>query len=253
MTLLLLGLAGCSTSAFDCTPEAPCPVLDGDYYVLRPEVPSGRALVFLHGAANDNETVLKKVDEQALLDAGIALVLPESADGRWAVSRGPEAARDDAAFVASVADAVRAEGVASEVALAGHSVGSSMVWFTACFEPDAFGTWLGSSGGFWEPVPTDCEGPVALRHTHGTADTFVPLEGRPLGGGAVQANVFDGMERWAATNHCDPEPVLRSDAGYVCTVYQNCDRPLELCLHDGGHVLKKDFEERALDWMDATM
>ena len=249
-----MGVAvGCQAGARDCPAEAPCAVAAGTYYVLHPDQPSGWALVFLHGAATENHTILKKVDEEELLDAGVALILPESADGRWSVSRGPEAAQEDAAFVAAVADAVRADGLATEVALGGHSVGGSMVWFTACYQPDAFGSYLASSGGFWEPVPAACGGPVALRHTHGTADDFVPLEGRSLGGGAVQADIFAGMEQWAATNGCEPEPTTRSDPDHLCRVYQGCRAPLELCLHDGGHVLRRDWEARALAWMDQTL
>jgi polyhydroxybutyrate depolymerase len=246
-------LLACQTDDGDCRTERPCEAGGGEYFILEPDAPTGRTFMFLHGAANDNESVLKKVDEQAFLDAGVRLVLPDSADGRWAVSGGPEAVKDDAAFLAVVADRLRADGLADELVLGGHSVGSSMAWFTGCYESVAFDAYVPTSGGFWEPVPATCGGAIALRHTHGTDDTFVPLGGRPLGGGATQANVLEGMALWAETNGCDPEPSLRVDGIYECSVYEGCEAPLEICLHDGGHVLRNDWEARALQWMDAVL
>jgi len=248
-TCLALGCKG----EPDCSAERPCDVGDGEYIVLEPDEPTGQTFVFLHGAANDNVEVLKKVNERKFLNAGVRLVLPDSADGRWAVSRGEKAVQEDAAFLATLADHLRAEGLADTVTLGGHSVGSSMSWFAGCHEPEAFDAVVPTSGGFWEPVPVTCDGPVALRHTHGTDDTFVPLEGRPLGAGATQASVLAGMELWAETNGCDPEPTVRVDGAYECSVYEGCAEPLEICLHDGGHVLRSDWEARALEWMDEVL
>ena len=65
--------------------------------------------------------------------------------------------------------------------------------------------------------------------------------------------IYDGIDIWAETNGCDPEPELRSDPGHECTVYTGCDEPLELCLHDDGHKLLPGWEERALDWIDEVL
>ena len=251
---LLIGASlavGCRDA---CPPERPCPVDGGGaYYVLEPDDPTGETLLFLHGARLDHLEIVKKVDEERFLAEGIRLVFPESEDGRWAVSRGVDAMLEDVTFLATVADTIRADGLAdATLALGGHSVGGSMTWFAACYAGATFDTFLASSGGFWEPVPTACDTPVSLRHTHGTADTLVPLAGRTLDDGAVQASIYEGMDLWAAANGCASEPVVRTDPGHTCQVYSDCERPLELCLHDDGHKLLPDWEERAVDWLQAA-
>lgn len=249
--LLVAGVAGAMACKTDCSLKRQCTVDGGgQYFLLEPEAPTGEVFVFLHGAKRDNVEMLENIDEDLFLDAGIRLVLPDSADGRWAVSRGPNAAKKDVAFLAEVANTLRQEGLADGgIGLGGHSVGSSMTWFTACYEPGAFDVYNATSGGFWAPEPTACNGPVALRHTHGTADGMVPLEGRTLGGGAAQSNVYDGIDLWAENNGCEGEPEVRADEGHDCAVYQGCEAPLEFCLHDDGHKLLPDWEERALDWI----
>jgi polyhydroxybutyrate depolymerase len=241
----MVALVGCAHDTGVCTEKQPCEVGDGSYYVLEPDKPTGEAVVFLHGYANDNVTVLKKVDEEEFLEAGIRLVMPTPNSGQWNVSGG--GARDDASWIAQVADELRADG-STTVMLTGHSVGSSMAWWTACYDGEAYDAYTMTSGGFWDPMPAACGVSVKLRHVHGLADPMVPLEGRSFGGGG-QSDIFDGMAIWAETNHCDPVPTARDDGAHVCSVYQDCDEPLELCLHDGGHVLRNDWEARAIAWM----
>lgn len=252
---LLVAVTAAAGCQYDCHIDTPCAVDGGgEYYILEPKKPTGMAFMFLHGAQLDNVEVLEKVDEDLFLDAGIRLVMADSDDGRWSVSDGREAGEEEAAFLARIADTLRDDGLADAgLALGGHSVGSSMAWFAACYEPDAFDAVNATSGGFWEPAPESCEGPMALRHTHGTADPMVPLEGRVLREGVVQSDILEGMEVWAETNHCDAEPEQRSDPGHECTVYTGCDEPLEICLHDDGHKLLPDWERRAIDWITAAM
>lgn len=235
-----------------CSIDAPCAVDGGNYYILEPDHPNGDAIVHLHGAGKDYVTVLEKVNEDLFLDAGFALVLPESADGRWAVSRGLDEAEAEASWLGGLAEALRDERFA-HVYLTGHSVGGSMAWYTACFAGEAYDAFAPTSGAFWEPMPAACPSPPRpLRHTHGLADPMVPLSGRELYPGVAQGNVYDAVELLAREQGCDEAPAVVLDGDLSCFRYAGCAEGLELCLHEGGHVALRGWERRAMEWFDAA-
>jgi len=236
----------------ECLPDEPCGFQGGDYYVLDADAPSDKALIYLHGAGTDAEGLPGRHEEEAFLEAGFHMVYPNAPNGFWAVSRGPDAAAEDAAWVADLADELQADGVASEFYVGGHSVGGSMTWYVACYEGDRFRAFAPSSGGFWEPDPTDCPtGPVTLRHSHGTLDTMVPMEGRELGDDAAQASIYDGLEMWRDHDGCTDEVQVTEEGPYTCSA-NTCDvGGVTLCLYEGKHKTPEVWEPYVADWLNA--
>ena len=152
------------------------------------------------------------------------------------------------------ADELQATGVASEFYVAGHSVGGSMSWYTACYQGDRFAAFGPSSGGYWLPEPTTCpSGPVHLRHSHGRIDTFVPLEGRALRRGDIaQANIFEGLERWRVHGGCSGEQTVSVEGPYTCEQAVDCVGSVQLCLYEGRHPKPDGWETHLAAWFDAV-
>ena len=126
-----------------------------------------------------------------------------------------------------------------------------MVWDLACHASTGFSAFLPLSGGFWEPFPTECEtGPVNLRHTHGRADTTFPFGGRAVAG-MRQGDVAKGLALWRDIDGCAAAPSAHGlDAGLACDVWSQCrsGRQLQLCRHDGGHMIEAWHLESGLIW-----
>lgn len=243
--LLLLALAACT----DCSDGDACRFDGGDYTVL--DGGSDVAFLYLHGAATDGETVRQRHREEVFVEAGITMVYPTAPTGGWQVSRGLEAAASDAAWVADLAESLRDDGVADTFFVGGQSVGGSMTWYVACFEGDAFQGFLPSAGAFWEPLPESCPAQqVDLRHSHGTEDTFVPIEGRSLGGGATQGSVYDALALWQEQLDCASTTTTSTEGPFACETYDGCDGGLALCLYEGGHGTPKGWEAEAVRWID---
>jgi len=246
--LLLSLLLACTSS--DCAPGAPCGFDGGAYYVLDPDEPSGRALIYLHGAGTDAEGVRNRHKEERFLEQGFTMVYPDAPSGHWQVSRGQESARSDAAWVAALAAELEAEGVAERFYVSGHSVGGSMTWYVACYEGDRFEAFAPSSGGFWAPAPADCDvRSVAIRHSHGTLDTMVPLEGRSLGGSAEQANIYDGLDMWRGINDCSSDVTVTEEGPYTCSANDCAQGDVSLCLYEGKHATPNAWEQHVAAWL----
>ena len=129
-----------------------------------------------------------------------------------------------------------------------------MAWDLACYRSEDYSAFIPASGGFWKPLPAQCDSPVNLRHTHGTADTVIPLEGRSLGG-PEQGSVWEGLKLLREVNGCTEEPDSREEDGDVtCDIWQTCTsgQELRLCLHDGKHRLPDGYLPQALDWVESV-
>ena len=250
----------------DCAgTEGACEVPSGEYHIAMPEAPGPvPALVFLHGWGSSGEgTMRMRLDETAAA-RGWAVIAPDGlprgegrTGGSWAFHPDRrEGSRDEAAFLREVvADAVETHGVDPDrVVLGGFSIGGSMASYVACEDPDAFAAYVPVGGSFWQPHPQGCEGPVRLLHTHGWQDGTVPLEGRPLGSGFVQGDVFDAMRIWRETNGCEGLRADRfpADDGYLRRAWDECapGTALELAIFDGGHGVPDGWTEMALDWFE---
>lgn len=245
---------------------APCAVDDGVYYAALPEMPAGApAVLWLYGFGGSGEKALANTGfVDRFTERGYAMILPEAlpfqGDGprAWGVRDGWTDRRDDVAYLRTVLDdaAARFGLDRSRVLVAGFSVGGSMVWDFACLAPDAAAAFAPVSGGFWEPMATECAAPVHMLHTHGFTDTVVPLEGRPIEGHDFQgrqSDIFAGLQLWRRTLGCGTRAdAAEADDRFWRKTWSTCaGGSLELVLHAGGHQIPQGWTAMALDWFEA--
>lgn len=250
-----------------CGPDPePCRTGSGAYHIALPAAPDGASVVmFLHGfGGRASATIRNTRIVEPLLARGYAVIAPEGIprlEGRppsWNFIPGREG-RDDRAFLKEVvADAAERFGVRPDrTLLSGFSAGGFMVTYIACLAPESFAAYAPVSGGFWRPHPQDCVGPVRLHHTHGWVDTTVPLEGRPLGGGAfLQGDIFAGLEIFRRANGCTmmrPDETM-TDGPFWRRIWSAC-RPgsaLEFALFPGGHTVPSGWADMAAAWFETV-
>ena len=82
---------------------------------------------------------------------------------------------------------------------------------------------------------------MSLRHTHGTADTVVPMAGRPIGS-SRQGDIETGFARWRAANGCALSWTRwspRSETARSDSVLRG--KELKLCTHPGKHTKPDGF------------
>ena len=263
---LVLAVAGEHAAAGCAGAEGPCEVASGTYHLALPEGAEGPvpAVVFLHGWGSGGEAMVENMGlAEAVVARGYAFVAPDGLprgggrSGRtWAFHPDRPAPRDEAAFLREVvADAAARHGVdPGRVMLAGFSIGGSMASYVACDHPGDFAAYAPVSGSFWRPHPEACEGPVRLLHTHGWRDTTVPLEGREVGSGFVQGDVFEAMGIWRKVNGCEAIRADRFDteAPFWRRAWDRCadGTALDLALFDGGHGVPEGWTQMALDWFE---
>lgn len=214
-------------------------------------------LMFFHGYGQSGEVVMGNAELMTLADEeGVLVIAPDGQEKRWAHQGAPlrERLRDDDAFVRAVlADAKRRWPVdARRVWASGFSIGGSMTWHQACFQGGAFTAFLPVAGAFWRPHPESCpSGPAALMHVHGTGDTVVPMQGRPIREVYHQGDVLEGMAFWRQQNGCPDAPSAVTETGDLrCEIWRGCTsgKELQLCLHPGGHVIPKGYMAKAIAW-----
>ncbi|WGH78635.1 alpha/beta hydrolase family esterase [Jannaschia ovalis] len=264
MRALALLLAVCATAAQACPGrDAPCEIDGGTYRIVLPEgAAPAPAVVFLHGFGGSGAGVLRQTGMVSSLTArGWAVIAPDGRPRqgrnglRWSFD-GAEGRTADAFLRAVAADAAARHGVdAGRMVLAGFSNGAFMVTYLACRDPEAFAAYAPLSGGFWEPQPERCAGPVRLLQTHGWRDPTVPLEGRPLGGGRrVQGDIFAGLQLWRETNGCQwDDPEGYATTGQFMRRRWDCGAgsALEMALFPGGHGVPDGWADLMLDWFEA--
>ncbi len=253
--------------------DAACDVPLGAYRLALPEAPPPEtghpAVLFFHGAGASSAQALDNPDiAGALLARGWAVIAPEGSErtgapGRgWSFLPGRPAIRDEDAFARQVIDdAVAHNDIDRDrVLLAGFSIGGSLTWYLACADPGLAAAYAPVAGAFWRPHPEmdGCAGPVRLLHTHGWRDGTVPIEGRPLRGGALkQGDLFHGLEILRATNGCAQMKADGFDtSGPFWRRWWTACTPgsaLELALHQGGHVVPPGWADLAIDWFEQTV
>ncbi|AWB49381.1 polyhydroxybutyrate depolymerase [Gemmobacter aquarius] len=266
---LAIGLAlalVASAAKADCNGAAvACEVPGGTYHIVLPEGAKGPvpAIILLHGYGGEGlGTIRNKAMVSLMSGRGYAVIAPDgqrrsSGAGRtWDFHPDRPATRDEIGFLISVADDAAAKyGLdRSAMLLAGFSIGGSMTSYLACARPDAFAAYAPVAGSFWRPHPAGCAGPVRLLHTHGTADTTVPLLGREVAKGFEQGNVFEAIEIWRITDRCtsvDPD-VTQTRTIYTIRRWSDCapGAELDFALHDGGHSIPKGWAKMAMDWFE---
>lgn len=257
MVALLL-LIGCGEDATRCGAEADCYEVEGGrYYARMPDDPSGDALpamVYFHGYSSSGRAVFASSLADEMRAAGLLVIAPDGVDHTWAHVGSPSHARDELSYVDAVMADAESRWPLGPRWVSGFSQGGSMAWDVACYRPEAFDAFLPISGAFWEPLPANCDGPVHMRHTHGTADTTVPMEGRPIGVSSEQGDVMQGVAVWRTTDGCAEAPDRTvTEGATTCQVWETCDsgRVLWLCLHDGAHQRPSGWLDDALPWAEA--
>jgi polyhydroxybutyrate depolymerase len=269
-TALALGLWGLPAAAGCGDAPEPCRIDGGSYHiVLPPGATEGLpALMFLHGWGASGEAMLSLQGlVETALARGYAVIAPDGTprEGRngygWGFSPERPGPRDEIAFLKAVRDdAIARHGIDSgRFVLGGFSIGGSMVSYLACADPGAFAAYAPVAGAFWRPLPKECAGPVDLLHTHGWSDGVVPLEGRILGGGEMdddvfaQGDVWQAMQVWRAANGCRPDADGHGESGiFWRKSWHDCDsgRKLDFALHTGGHAVPEAWTGMALDWFE---
>lgn len=245
---------------------APCTVDGGIYHAALPETPAGAPMVlWLYGFGGSAEKVVGNTGFTGRFTGrGYAVIAPDALpfqdDGprAWGFRAGWDFPRDDVAYLGAVLDdaAARFGLDRTRVLAAGFSIGGSMVWDLACLAPDAAAGYAPISGGFWEPMATECAGPVHMLHTHGFTDRTVPLEGRPIGDGdfhSQQGDIWAGLALWRRTLGCGTRAdEAETDDRFWRKIWSDCDAgSLTLVLHGGGHGIPEGWTAMALDWFEA--
>ena len=243
----------CSTGEEDCYD-----VRTGRYYAFSPDDGPDdegyKLLLYFHGyGSSASKTSKKPWLRKEANRRGYLLVLPDGLDNTWAHEGSPSRARDEPAFVDDIMEDVLSRwDITDTRVVGGFSQGGSMAWDVACYRGEAFSAFIPASGGFWEPLPEACASPVSLRHTHGTADTVVPMAGRPIGS-SRQGDIETGFARWRTANGCEPEPdAVVTEGSETCAIWTACSasKELKLCTHPGKHTKPDGFLPRALEWAE---
>ena len=132
-----------------------------------------------------------------------------------------------------------------------------MAWDIACYRGDQYTAFFPVAGAFWQPLPQRCSaGPVNLRHIHGLSDTVVPIHGRAIAGRFHQGDVYEAMALLREDDGCPTKPTrIEQQNGLSCEVWDQCTsgKELQLCLHDGGHMLPSGWAPDAIHWAETLV
>ncbi|MEM8552662.1 MAG: prolyl oligopeptidase family serine peptidase [Pseudomonadota bacterium] len=234
-----------------CGPDTDCVIGERTYRIALPEGdgPFG-AIVYLHGWRGTAAGVMNNgAMREMAADLKVALVAAKSGGEDWLIRNAPRKGfvhdrRETAYFDALVDEITTKFPIDGERLLAtGFSAGGMMTWTLACRMPERFAGFLPVAGTFWAPLPDDCGfGDAPLIHIHGTSDTVVPLNGRPIADTrqgevslALAALRARGAGEPQAQALAPPEPLRCDGAAAPGGVWQ------AQCLHDGGHVIRPEW------------
>lgn len=263
----LVALALSAPAAAACGgPDDPCQVTGGHYYAVIPEGQTAPpALIWLHGyAASGRAAIGSEAFAEAALSRGYAVIAPDGqrndevgSELDWNVEDGFDLGRDDIAFLQDVRmDAVARFGIdPARILVAGYSRGGGMAWDLACAAPDYGFAFAAHAGGFWEPLPERCAGPVHLLHSHGFTDSTLPPEGSNMtfyGQRFEVGDVFAGLALWRETLGC-PQNAAASGVGPELWYkhWTGCTGgSLRFELLPGGHNRRADWPGAAIDWAE---
>lgn len=252
-----------------------CEVPLGSYFAA---VPAGEAqekrpmVVFFHGGGGWGTRIfdIRADMAKAFTDRGYVVVAPNGKQRPgskfgpgWAFIPQFPPHRDDLAFARDViADAAaRFNADPARVLMTGYSIGGSLTSYIACKDPSVAAAYAPLAGGFWNPPPEDCAGPVKLLHTHGWRDQTVPLEGRPLReipeGRIEQGDIFDMMRQWRVENSCNkyrPDDFITDNTFWI-RIWSECapGTALQLALYPGGHTMPDEWPNLVMNWFERVV
>lgn len=254
------------SAAAECADQpGACKIEAGSYELQLPAQSDSPApvVIFLHGYGGNGKSALKSEHIAGpILRRGYAVIAPNALrrDGSgpraWNFHPDFRTGRDEYEFIRAVlADAAANHNLdTSRVLLSGFSIGGSMAAYIACEAPGSFHAYAPVGGNVWRPHPTSCAAPVKMFHTHGWTDSTVPLEGRVVGSGFTQGDVFHALGIWRQSNRCDqPRANVFSQTGmFMRRAWTNCapGSALEFALFPGGHTVPEGWADMALDWFE---
>ncbi len=257
-TAALLFWAGAAAA---CGADTDCVIGDRTYRIALPDGYDGTgpigAIVFAHGYGGTAAGTMRNAGFRRLAnDLGVALIAAQGGEGDWLIPGTPHQTdvsgeAEYAYFDALMADAGARFGVdPARTLMTGFSAGGMMTWELACRRSTLFAAFMPMSGTFWDPVPAACDGPPAtIIHTHGTADTTVPIGGRAIGS-ARQGDLGQALAMYAEFGGF-AEATEQTVLDMTCQMRRNATgQNLDLCLFDGGHTFRLAYVEWA--WQRLT-
>ena len=259
MRLALATLLLTTSPVLACGPDTDCTVLDGDrtYRYYMPEGLDGPVGAFFHahGYRGSAQGAMRNESLRAMADRlGMAYVALNADADDWNLAHRPSEpdqaeAREFDYVHAVIADvATRIELDEARLISTGFSAGGMMTWTLACGMSDTFAGFVPYAGTFWDPVPDTCPTPANhIIHIHGTADSTVPIEGRPIGP-TRQGNVMEAFQMYATHGAFDQPGQADFPHGDACFTAMNADDiGLALCVFDGGHSYSVTRVEWAIE------
>lgn len=237
--------------AHACGDQSDCLVDSGDYRILLPEsIPANTkipAIIYIHGLGGSAEETLSNNGFRMIAkQLGVALVAVSGLDNSWTFRNGVVRGevRDEFAYFREVVEDIKTHFPIDEkkIIVTGFSIGASMTWYLACYEPQNFAGYITLSGTMWRPQPEKCVGPVGeIYHFHGALDRVFPLNGRVVEG-KHQGAISDTFEIMANQDECSRDIIRQSKSnGLICKYRKNCGgETLRLCLHNGIHAVDGD-------------
>lgn len=241
--------------AASCDAVNYCEIEGGQYLIHMPEDWNGKdgigAIVYFHGWQGSAEGVMRNAGlKQMASDLGVALVAVDGKNKTWSYPSSPSQHRDELVFLDRLlADLDERHAIDMDRVMAsGFSMGGSMAWYAACYRGRRFAGIAPVAGAFWEPLPDRCPSPAPyLFHVHGTADTVVPIAGRPIGERWHQGDLYESLERFLDKDDFQTGPSFRPEGTTLtCERQVSAEGPLiEVCLHPGGHNMRPEWVARA--------
>jgi polyhydroxybutyrate depolymerase len=246
-----------------------CKTKSGHYRIL---LPSGAGphptVVYLYGSTGQSEDLVSAYSPlQLLVQRGYAVIVPaaldvfyndrkfkvQGEDSGWHLrNERRKNKRNETAFLKEVlADAeVRHRINRQRVLLTGHSRGAMLTWEIACHAPELANAYAPVAGLYFGKMPRTCERPVRLQHTHGRADTVVPLKPSERTKGSTP--LPDSLDRIGTAANCTHPGTKNRLKEYDRSIWWGCQSgaSVELLLHDGGHAAPLSWYTAVLDWFE---
>lgn len=238
----------------ECGLETPCRITGGQYRVRFPADWDGKrplgAILYIHGYQGSADAEMQNMAWQKLADRlHVAFVIPDGEGGSWSYPGAPRQRRDEFTYFENLVNDLTARFPIrrDRLMVSGFSIGGSMVWNLACYRATLFAGFAPIAGAFWNPIPEHCPAvPPFLFHVHGTADTTVPLAGRPIGERWHQGDVAKSLSVWQREAGLPTVfPAAAPAQGLGCQRQQTDQVFFEVCLHSGGHSVRAEWIARA--------
>lgn len=251
--------------------ESSCDTASGQYRIRLPQGPGPHpAVLYLYGSAgNSAEKLSYEGFVNSFLDRGYAVIVPAALDKRYVgglIASGwflrnsrANKKRNDTQFVAEVlADAEARHRIdRNRVLMAGMSNGGFLTWEIACHAPRMAAAYAPIAAGYLGAMPSRCDAPVRILHTHGLVDDVVPIDpDQPWrSGGATMTPAPAALNSIARTNGCTGSDGVRSLREYEHTSWRGCTRAasVDLLVHKGGHTIPLSWYSTILDWFEGRL